>query len=192
MNIIFFFEPFPSMRREVAFSVVVFINIFTHTYGSLEGPFKIPTFRVPRTQYLDNWWQKDVFPTLNSNILFGNGDLLSCMHLGISTFCFNMTTCWVVVNSTSQHLVGKWGHVKLETTRYLNILLQNDDILSCRHLGMSSFWSKMMTYWVAGTSVCQYFVSKWRRDLWSWVADNSVRSTFCSKKKKMAWWVAGN
>ena len=232
----------------------------SRTYGSLEGPFKIPTFRVPRTQYLDNWWQKDVFPTLNSNIVWKwrfaeshastilekkvgtvcpiwfkeappfppmqcwsvsccqrprqvaqhwlmgvgkdmtNGELggfFKTMHcpkcpynrehwddcnkvdqvsqlflsriVGISTICFNTTTCWLVVNSTSQHLVWKWGHVKLQATRHLNILLQNDDILRCRQLGMSIFCIKMTT--------CG-------------VEDNSVRSTFCSKM--MAWWFAGN
>ena len=130
---------------------------FQAYYGSLEGPFKITTSRVPWTQYLNIWWQKDVFPTLNFNILYGNDDLLSCMQLGISAFCFNMTTCWDAVNSISQHLVEKWGHDKLQATQYLNILL------------------KMMTRWVTGNSAWQYLRSKWR--LLSWRQLDI--STFC-------------
>ena len=55
-----------------------------------------------------------------------------------------------------------WRLAELRSTRHINILLDNEDILSCRQLGISTFCFKMMTCWVAGNSACQHLVSKWR------------------------------
>ena len=58
-----------------------------------------------------------------------------------------------------QHPVWKWRLVELHATRYLSILFQHDDLLRCCELDISTSCWEMRTYWVAGNSVCQYFVS---------------------------------
>ena len=123
--------------------------------------------------FVSTWRLAELLWNRHLKILLENEDMLSCRQLDISTLCLkavlrklrraiqdndfpsskNSVSEYLVTKRwftyfEFQHLVWKWRLAELHATRYLNILFQHEDLLSCCQLDISISCWKMMTPWV--------------------------------------------